>query len=231
MSSCLPFGVPQTAKIWIIGHDPRLRKGKAEAPTCFFLDLLKSKAGGGAPAKAKRQLAQSVIDYISHLAGRPVELDDLYVTNLCNRFLPHPPKGAVVLIPNQIADEGVRELRSALVTDGASPRVIIPMSQQVMRHLVRTEFLSPEPMLNEFMKRSMPNAKAEKSGGYRPQAPAAFLMACGQRFSHNKIPVVPILHISAWRRMSPRYEEPMDRAASTIREILRQTDRQMDPIS
>jgi len=91
------------------GHDPRLRTGKAEASTCFFLDLFSQSPSHRPSEKAKYALAKRVVDYVSTLAGRPIELDELYATNICNQFLSATPKGAVVLIPDAVADEGVRK--------------------------------------------------------------------------------------------------------------------------
>src|SRR6185369_2760235 len=90
--SCSPYGAP-TADIWLIGHDPRLRRGAAKADTCFFLDLLERSPSQRPGETQKRGLAQGVLDYLEELAGRPVRGSALYVTNLCNEFLPAARNG------------------------------------------------------------------------------------------------------------------------------------------
>ena len=41
MRNCKPYGDPATAKVLVVGHDPRLHRSKAEAQCAFFMDYLK----------------------------------------------------------------------------------------------------------------------------------------------------------------------------------------------
>jgi len=204
------------------GHDPRLRTGKAEASTCFFLDLLSQSPSHRPSEKAKYALAKRVVDYVSTLAGRPIELGELYATNICNQFLSAPPKGAVVLIPDAVADEGVRKIVQTLAERAKNPRVIISMSQQCLYHLCRTGFLASTPVLTDFLQRSIPKAFKDSCPGYRPIKRQAFLSVCGQLFLHQDVPVVPVLHVSSyrWMRAASRYQEPMAIASKRIRTLL-----------
>jgi len=192
----------------------------AEAETCFFFDLNTEPAGTRART-SERALAQAVWAYVSMLVGRQVALDELYITNLCNYFLPPPPKNAVVLIPQVQADNGLRELTSALASRLAPPRLIIAMSQQVLFHFVRTKFLAPSSGLDEFLHNSAPSPRIAQAGGYRARKNAAFLSVCGKVFQHDGVPVVPVLHISSAQRKPPRYRESMILAGKNIQELIK----------
>ena len=107
MNASQPFGNPQQASILIIGHDPRLQNSQAEADYVFFLDyLLRSHPGRTSEAR-KYDLARALWDYISDLAGQETPLQSLYVTNLCNEFLPSTHGRGTVLIPDELAEKGV----------------------------------------------------------------------------------------------------------------------------
>jgi hypothetical protein len=51
---------------------------------------------------------------------------------------------------------------------------------------------------------------------------APFLAVCGRRFHHRGVPLVPILHVKSWQRMSgnSKYWEPMQRAQHEIRQLI-----------
>ena len=98
MRAVKPFGDLSRATILVIGHDLRLQDSDAEAEVTLFMDyLLRPKPAQ--PSKARKyELAQAVVHYVAALAGREVHLEELYVTNLCNEFLPHAPAGSTVYI-------------------------------------------------------------------------------------------------------------------------------------
>ncbi|GAG51611.1 unnamed protein product, partial [marine sediment metagenome] len=106
MNAVKPFGDLETAIILIIGHDPRLQHSRAEAEFAFFLDYLTRPRPRSTSEASKFGLAQAVMGYVSDLAGRDAALAELYVTNLCNQFIPRPGSGTV-LIPDTLARQGV----------------------------------------------------------------------------------------------------------------------------
>lgn len=221
MLACSPFGNAAAAPIWIIGHDPRLTRSKAEASTCFFFDLLEKPPDKTSAELAKRGLAQSVLEYAQELAGAPIPLKELYVTNLCNHFLNPPPGRGTVLIPNSDADAGIQAIHSALKARTIPPRIILAMSQQVLWHMVRTRFLTQHPTLTTFAERSMPKTNMAAAGRYEARVPRAFLEVCGEIFYSDAVPIVPILHIKSLAKSKGAYEQPMRRAEMNIRSLLR----------
>ncbi|MBI3552709.1 MAG: hypothetical protein HY077_09325 [Elusimicrobia bacterium] len=217
--ACKPFGSPSN-RIWFLGHDPRLRKNDAEASTCFFLDLLNKpkQVGEG----SKRGLAQSVMRYVSALSGRHVSRTEIFVTNLCNEFLDRPSIDEVVLIPDRVAEIGVRRLARYLLKAKQPPEIIISSSQQVLYHLARTKFLKPHQLLIDFEAASTPNPRLAAKGAYQPSRTAAFLQVCGLIFEHQGIPVIPVLHVASHRfmRHGHKYRHPMERAKVSIQNVL-----------
>ena len=214
-TSCRPYGDPVTSDLWFVGHDPRLRRSTAEAACCFFLDLLDRPPSTSPGEREKRALAQAVRDYIDHLAGRDVLPERIYVTNLCNEFLPRAANGTV-LIPEPAADRGLRAIIAALAQRTAPPRVLIATSQQVLYHTVRGGFLDEHGDLAAFASASKPRRAAADEGRYEPTRGEAFLAVCGRVFAAAGVPVVPVLHVKQWKRWSPRYDEPMKSAAEAV---------------
>ncbi len=108
MSSTLPFGDSTQAKIFVIGHDPRLQHSQAKAETAFFMEYLAHPKPTYGPDKSKYEVAFAVWEYINFLAGRQVALDEIYATNLCNEFLDHEPGfGTVILyLGTTLPDKG-----------------------------------------------------------------------------------------------------------------------------
>ena len=222
VASCLPFGDAASASIWVIGHDPRLRRSAAEAGTCFFLDRLAQPPGGSRAERRKRDLAQAVWDYIQRLAGAPIPLSDLYVTNLCNHFLNPPPGSGTVLIPDDLAEQGLLAIRTALGTRRGPPLLILSMSQQVLWHMVRTSFVEDHPALREFSTRSRPQPGKAAIGRYAPEKQRGFVDVCGKRFKAQGVPIVPILHIKSIDKYETSYSEALRTAQFNIRAIINQ---------
>lgn len=216
-----PYGDPNTSSLWLIGHDPRLRESDAEASTCFFLDLLDVKPRTAAD-RAKRGLAEAVIAYVRALAGDDFHPSSLYVTNLCNGFLP-PAKSGTVLIPDDVAENGARAIADALARRTAPPPVILATSQQVLYHLTRLGHVEIEGG-DAFVDGARPAKAAMARGTYVPAKPRAFLAMCGTVGFWNGSPVVPVLHVKQWqslRTAARSYVEPMDRAAQAVKAALR----------
>lgn len=218
---CQPFGEPADARVFVIGHDPRLQKSDVEATTAFFLDYLDGPKPSRRCEAAKYGLAKATVEYIDHLTGRTVAVSDVYVTNLCNEFLPHAPEGRTVLIPNEAADRGIAAIESGL-SEG-KPQVIIPMSLQVFYHLVRSEFVRMTRLESEgFLRKAAPRARDAARGAYAAAAPKPFLDVCGSLFYHGELAVVPVLHVKNWPLRGPvkAYESAMQAAVENIHACL-----------
>jgi hypothetical protein len=223
ISSVHPFGDLNTATILIIGHDPRLQHSQAEAEYPFFFEYLKkypSRPTYG-PDSHKYALAHAVWDYVCDLAGRPITLDQLFITNLCNKFLPSAKGGGTVLIPDPLALRGVIALQQ-IISEG-NFNVILPMSVQVFYHLCRLGFLDEKNgMILAFMQRASPVTRKANQGVYVTSGKAPFLEVCGQLFHHSGIPLIPILHVKQWPlgKRTARYLGPMNLAKSSIMTVL-----------
>lgn len=219
--ACRPFGDPKTAQVFVIGHDPRLQRSDAQAETVFFLDYLdRPKPSVGSEAR-KYELAEAAVEYVRELTGGQVPLEQMYFTNLCNEFLPHPQRGGTVLIPDHVADRGLAEILRAL--DQGRPRVIIPMSLQVFYHLARSGFVEMDEGKREaFLRRAAAKPVDRARRAYVQSSPRAFLDVCGRQFLHRDTPVVPVVHVKAWpvRGSFLAYQSAMQNAAANIRRAL-----------
>ena len=217
-AQCQPFGNLAQARVFAIGHDPRLQRSDAEAETVFFLDYLERGRPTQKSEAAKYDLASATVEYIYHLTGGEVPLAEMYFTNLCNEFLPHAPKGRTVLIPDRVADRGIADIETALAQ--GKPQVIIPMSLQVFYHLARSGFVAMEQRKREpFLRKASPKPRDEDRGAYVAAVSGAFLEVCGELFLHGSVPVVPVLHVKTWPLRGPleAYEWPIQNAAANIR--------------
>jgi hypothetical protein len=220
-AECQPFGDPVEAAVFVIGHDPRLQKSDAEAETVFFLDYLERDRPTKRSEAAKYDFASATVKYIEHLTGGGVPLTEMYFTNLCNQFLPHPDGGGTVLIPDKVADRGIAEIKKALAQ--GKPQVIIPMSLQVFYHLARSGFVAmPEEQREAFLSKAAPKPADAERGAHVQSRPRSFMDVCGEQFFHGSIPVVPVLHAKTWplRGAFEAYESAMDDAAANIQRAL-----------
>jgi hypothetical protein len=221
MQTVKPFGDPSRATILVIGHDPRLQRSDAKAEFAFFMDTLLHLKPARRSEARKYDLAQAVVDYVAALAGRAVQLEELYVTNLCNEFLPHAGAGETVLIPDAQAQWGVDEITRTVAAGHF--RVILPMSQQVLYRLCQYGFVEDRPeLVGPFTSGARPDKKAADRGAYRAVGAAPFLAVCGQRFRHRSVPVIPIVHVKNWppKGRFLRYEAPMEAAKCEMRASL-----------
>jgi hypothetical protein len=223
MTAAKPYGNLNTASILVIGHDPRLQHGKAETEFVFFLDYLEKFEATPvhAPTKRKYEFAQALVDYISALAGHPVRLDVLYVTNLCNEFLPSTQGQGEIFIPEREAMKGYQDI--CRIIDQGNFKLIIPTSCQIFYQLCRLGFPDEkDDRIDLFVKQASPKKPKQEMGVYVPAGKAPFLEVCGERFHHNGIPVVPVLHVKQWpiKNQLKKYINPMERARQAIREIL-----------
>jgi hypothetical protein len=221
MKAVRPFGDLATATILIIGHDPRLQRSHARADVAFFFDYLTCPRPKSHPEVRKYNLAQAVWDYINELAGYNVPLAELYVTNLCNEFLAHTPGSGTVLIPDDQAQRGVKQI-TQIAADGHF-KVILPMAVQPFYHLCRLGFIDEDTeLMRRFVAGARPRASKAEQGIYVQTGRAPFLAVCGRRFHHRGVPIVPIVHVKQWplKARMVRFKEPMRQAQQQVRTVL-----------
>ena len=102
------------ARVLVIGHDPRLQTSDTQAECAFFADYFFGPKPSRSNEAAKYRLAEAAFHYIGQLTGNRYPADQLALTNLCNRGLPHAPAGKTVLIPAQEAQTGIQAVNGIL---------------------------------------------------------------------------------------------------------------------
>lgn len=226
MSNVQPYGDLNLATILIIDHDPRLQNSMAEAEKAFFFEYLErfpARPTYG-PDTRKYDLAHAVWDYVNELADRCIPLEQFFVTNLCNEFLPSSQGRGTVLIPDKLAERGVNEIRQ-IVSNG-NFRLILPMSVQVFYHLCRLGFIDEDDeTILTFIHKARPVDSKVDQGVYKTNGIAPFLDVCGKLFHHRGIPLIPIVHVKQWplKARFIRYIKPMESAKREVRAALKFT--------
>jgi hypothetical protein len=203
----------KTAQALLIGHDPRLQKSDTQAPYALFADYYFKQAPTKTNEKRKYGLAKTTFDNISFLTNNTIQPESIYVTNLCNDGLPHAPKGETVLIPEEIAEEGIDRI-NIILKENPTIKHIFPISLQVNYWLQKLGFYSSN---DNFVEQSEPKEIGLKNDPpyYQPRYTKTFLLICGKVFPINegKQIVVPILHSKQYpltertRAYKPGYEK------------------------
>jgi hypothetical protein len=189
------------SRVLVIGHDPRLRESEALAQHAFFADFFFRPVPTRGSELAKYNLARAIYAYIGELTSYRFAARELLLTNLCNDHLPHAPKGKVVLIPRDHAEQGLAEI--SRIIQKADFDVIFSMSEQVNYWLHALDFCIPRP---EFLQRAEPKARglASEPPYYEPRVPKAFqLIAFRRHETVAGIPLYPIVHVRSWPFRGP----------------------------
>lgn len=219
LASVKPFGNLNTAKVLVVGHDPRLQRSNAEAEFAFFFEFLtRSPINKG--EVQKKGLALAVCRYIDWLAGRELPHEQLYVTNLCNEFLKRQQPG-VIYIPEAQARRGVEALTKAV--GKGQFKVIIPMAEQTFYWLCQLGFVEDaDERVQTYLQAAHPKAAKAQQGVYIKTGQASFVAVCGQRFHHQGIPIIPVLHVNRWQWPLPprwvRYTPGMEQARAQVQQ-------------
>ena len=224
MNSCKPFGNIDKARILVIGHDPRLRRSDAKTQYAFFLSYLEKQRPTRPSERRKYDFASSVVNYIRHLGGPSVALEDMFFTNLCNEFLEHPIAGGTVFITDDAAERGTQAIEGML--SSGSFKVILSMAPQVLYHLVRLGFIAnPDENLRTFLITARSSPATANRKAYVPVGRSPFLKVCGRKYYHRNdgVPIIPIVHAKQWplnKRMEPHYGSLMRMATKHARACL-----------
>ena len=174
------------------------------------------------PDRRKYELAHAVWSYINYLAGYQLPLDSLYVTNICNKFLPSVQGRGVVLIPDELAQQGAEDISK--VVERGNFRVIVPMAVQIFYQLCRLGYIDEEDeRIQTFILEAQPTFSKAIQGIYVSKGEAPFLEVCGRRFHFRGIPLIPVVNIKimAVRTTHNRYSRPMQRAQEEISAAIR----------
>lgn len=186
-------GDSRLARVLVIGHDPRLQESGTQAHYAFFGHYLRQPLSES--ELTKYNLAAAVYSYIGYLTRFRYTADQIILTNLCNRGLPHAPWGKIVLIPEECAIAGIHAIREIL--EGSNIQIIFAMSEQVNYWLQKLGFYTAVP---EFLDAAEPTSDGinHVPPYYEPKRPRAFTLICGERFSSQNWRLYPILHVKSW---------------------------------
>jgi hypothetical protein len=207
------WGNIERAKVLVIGHDPRLQRSDTIADYAFFANHYTEKPKPSRANKSKYNLAKSTFHQIFDLTNNLYQVNDFYITNLCNEELPHAPKGKTVYIPEEVAKAGLDRIKSLLIRGNIE--IVFPTSLQVNYWLQKLGFYqSPN---DEFILKAEPKQIGVNNSPpyYVPNKEKAFQIICGSIFNsfNNKHKVIPILHPKTYSFISnfnevygPKYE-------------------------
>jgi hypothetical protein len=200
-----PWGDPDSARVLVIGHDPRLQRSNTIAGYALFADyyfLPQKRTGQG--ERQKHELASLLFDYVTDLTAGRYNPREVLVTNLCNQPLPHAPSHHTVLIPRMAAEHGLASIRSLVA--GSKVKLILAMSQQVNYWLQALGFYGP---VVEFLKRAEPAPRglSAQPPYYQARADSAFPLICGKKYlADSCYALYPVLHVKQWPLIGRTYD-------------------------
>jgi hypothetical protein len=182
------------AKILLIGHDPRLQESDSLAEYCLFADYYFKPKPLDSAERRKYKVAETAFKHIAYVTKDNIRPKEVYITNLCNEALDHPPKGKTAFIPLEKAAAGIIHIRRIL-TENSSIQFVFPMSLQVNYWLQELGFYGSD---NDFLRHSEPKQRGidNKPSYYEPFKNRAFTIICGKQYKVNEGQqiVIPILH-------------------------------------
>lgn len=199
-------------QVLLIGHDPRLHNSKDEAEYAlysnFYFNKEVLKRGS---EKQKYGLAAKSFDQILDITNGRFKAEEIYVTNLCNKFLPHTAqKGQTVFISETNANDGYKRI-VAILSQYKTIEYIFPMSLQVNYWL---QYFGLYQTDTDFLDKAKPKQKGIES--VPPYYDAIkkrknpFLDICGRVYEmETGQKVIPILHTKQYGRLDayiPCYE-------------------------
>ena len=179
------------AKVLLIGHDPTLRNTETQAEYAFFADYYFKGEPKKKSEKRKFMLAKKTFDQILDITVGKFDADEIYITNLCNKTLPHT--NGVVKIPQNEAAEGVIRIKEILKNNPAL-QYVFPMSLQVNYWLQELGLYSSH---DSFLDDTRPKESNNNMQSFKPRKGRTFLRICGKQFKINgfdKQILIPILH-------------------------------------
>jgi hypothetical protein len=215
------FGGFTDSKVLAIGHDPRLQRSETLTQYALFADYFFRPKPDKSSERAKYDLAESIFSYIGFLTSYSYTSSQITVTNLCNVPLPHAPRGKTVLIPEELAVNGLKAIESIL--SQSSIELILPMSLQVNYWLQKLGFFSgPAEFLD--LARPINRGLTNEPPYYEPYRNRAFSLLCGKKFeTKDERLVIPILHVKQWPlkgRVVEVYKESYTKCVDMLKPVL-----------
>lgn len=203
-------------KVLLIGHDPRLQNSEDKAEYALYSnfyfnkEVLKSRS-----EKQKYGLAAKSFGQILDITNGRFKAEEIYVTNLCNKFLPSTAKkNQTVYIPETDAKDGYKRI-VAILSQYKTIEYVFPMSQQVNYWL---QYFGLYHTNSDFLENAKPKQKGIDSE--KPyyeaiqQGKHPFLNICGKVYEMiTGQKVIPILHTKQYNRLMayfPCYERIRD---------------------
>lgn len=179
------------AKVLLIGHDPTLRNTDTQAEYAFFADYYFKEKPKKKSEKRKFMLAKRTFDQILDITVGKFDADEIYITNLCNKTLPHAKE--VIKNPQNEAAEGVMRIKEIL-NSNPTIQYVFPMSLQVNYWLQELGLYSSH---DSFLDDTRPKESDKNTQGFKPRKGRTFLQICGKQFTidgYKKQILIPILH-------------------------------------
>lgn len=215
-----PWGDPENAKVLVIGHDPRLQDSSTVAEHALFADYYFRAKPAQTRELAKYELANALFRCIKELTSGRVMPEEVLVTNLCNQVLPRPAGRRVVLIPEAMAAEGLKDIREILARSRI--RLIFAMAQQVNYWLQTLGFCAQDSV---FVEDSRPKYAGTHSlpPYYEPARAGAFRRLCGHRLvADGQYCLFPILHVKNFPLRGPFlvYDQQYTRCRMEVAQLL-----------
>jgi len=184
----------KSARILLIGHDPRLQKSKTNADRALFADYYFKPIPTKPSEKSKYGLAKSTYEQLNYLTIGKYNPEEIYITNLCSDPLPHALTGKTVLIPEDKAKLGIDRIK-AILKRYQDIEFVFAMSLQVNYWLQKLEFCEAN---TKFLELAEPKQKGVKNKQpyYEPQQSGAFMLICGNQIElgFHMAKLIPILH-------------------------------------
>ena len=189
-------------KVLLIGHDPRLQSSDNEAEFALYSDYYFEKKTLKSNERKKYGLAATSFKQVTDITNNKFRPEEIYVTNLCNEFLPHAPKGKTVLIPESIAKDGYERILT-IISQYKTIECIFPMSQQVNYWL---QYFGLYDKDTDFLEKAAPKQKGiDNDKPYyekKKKKDAPFLDICGNVYTlKTGQKLIPILHTKQYGKL------------------------------
>ncbi|MDP1622147.1 MAG: hypothetical protein Q8M08_07380, partial [Bacteroidales bacterium] len=185
--------------------------------SCFFANYFFGPIPKKGPELSKYNLAAALFEYMGFLTSYHFRANEYYITNLCNEELNHAPSGKTVLIPQDIASNGINEIRKIL--NLGNFEMIFALSQQVNYWLQYFSLYSSSEL---YLKNSHPKPKGLQKGYYEPTGKAPFLDICGKQFMVGSTPLFPVLHVKQFPlkgSIQQNYQPHINSCINSIKEL------------
>ncbi|MBO7567081.1 MAG: hypothetical protein J6T60_08310 [Bacteroidales bacterium] len=196
-------------KILLIGHDPRLQNSDDKPDYALYANYYFRPEPECKREKNKYILAKNCFTQIIEITNKKYREDEIYVSNLCNIFFEERPKKKTILIPENVAKNGVIHLQNILQSY-KTIEYIFSMSEQVNYWLQYFGFYNTK---TDFLNNAKPKCKGICSNPpyYEASRRGSFREICGNVYETvTKHKIIPILHVKTFKRIERYYSANYD---------------------